>query len=120
MSERHPVQRSANEGRCIGIVYLRWCVESQSSAPAIRRLGMNPREHHPSVSGGSLHNGRSSVWVFGNNVTLARKLGAVLPVVVERRRSGNLNSHRRLPNVPIFQGIELEAHTFREIESVIG
>src|SRR5882672_9178889 len=82
--------------------------------------GMNPREHHPSVSGGSLHNGRSSVWVFGNNVTPARKLGAVLPVVVKRHRSGNLNPHRRLPNVPIFQGIELEAYAFREIGSVIG
>jgi hypothetical protein len=47
---------------------------------------------HPSVSDGPLRDGRSSVWVFGDSVTPARKLRTVLPVVIERRRSGDLKT----------------------------
>ncbi len=49
---------------------------------------MDAGEHHESISGFALHNCSCTVWIFGNNITPARKLRPVLPVHIERAAIG--------------------------------
>src|SRR5215471_9774455 len=88
--------------------------------PALRSLGMNPRENHPPVSGCSFHDRGGSVRIPANNLASSGKLRAVFPIVVERWSPGNSNRHRRLADTLAFGRVETKLHTRSQVQTIVA
>jgi len=69
---------------------------------------VNPRENHPSVSEGPLHDRGGSVGISADNRTPAGELWAILPVLIERLSSGRGNRYRCLADTPSFGSVKPE------------
>src|SRR5262245_10583697 len=120
MLDPYPVQRCADQCPRVGVVYAGRSGEVHSASPALRGFWMNPRKDHPSVSDVTFNDRRGPVGVLSDNITPARELRAILPVVGKRRRSGDGNFHCCLANTLTLNGIEGEPHARSEIEPIVG
>src|SRR5258708_5664377 len=120
MRQRRSRESRLNHSTCVSDVYGDWSSERHSRPPACRSFQMNAGEHDKSISGFALHNCCCTVWIFGNNITPARKLRPILPIHIERLASGKRNQDCLFVDSLVLIGKEVESEPRRKVHSVVS
>jgi hypothetical protein len=88
--------------------------------PTCRSLGVNSAKDYAPIPEGPFDDCGRPIGVLTDDRTPSAKLWAILPVLIQRRRSGNTNRHRRVADASTFGSVETEPHAGCQIQTVIG
>src|SRR5579883_224297 len=120
MCEGDAVESRANERGGIFAIGSDRGREGEAAAPVGGCFGVNTTEEHPAVAGGAFDHSGSSVRIRCDDGTPAGKLRAIFPIDIQRPAAWDRNGDGCLADAARFGGIETEADSAGEVQSVVG
>jgi hypothetical protein len=118
--ERFGVEGGIDQSACVGQVCRQRCCEIHSRSPICGSFGMYARKNHKSLANVAFDDRGSAVRVFANDVAPSRKLGAILPINIQRVAGGERDFNGCLVDALKLVGIEVKPHAGGEIQTVVN